>query len=127
MQKGIAEQLEIKDLSSSSLTEKIEQLLSNEKYKNNIRIVSKAFRDQKDTPLERGLWWIEWALRNPNATHFKSSGADLNFVQIQSIDVIVFLTLVLISLTFFLVVVLKRLWRIILKTIGSENRKNKVD
>lgn len=127
MQKGIAEQLTIKDLTSSSLTEKIEQLLSNGKYKKNIVAASKVFRDQKDTPLHRGLWWIEWALRNPDATHFKSLGSDLNFFQIQSIDVVAFLMIVFVIIASVLVVLLGWLVKFLLRRKGDNSQKDKVD
>lgn len=114
MKKGVAEELLIKDLSSSTLTEKIRLLLSDTKYKNNMVAASNAFRDQKDSPLERGLWWIEWAMRNPDAVHFKSSGTNLSFVEIQSIDVIAFLTLILVVVTFVVLVIIRKLLRLIL-------------
>lgn len=125
MKKGYAEQLAIKDLTSSSLTEKIKQLLSDDKYKKNILAASKVFRDQKETPLERGLWWVEWALRNPNAVHFKSSGTDLSFIQIQSIDVIAFLTLAVVMSAFILVAILTKLLKFIFCRKG--NRKSKIE
>ncbi len=126
MQKGIAEQLAIKDLTSASLTEKIGQLLSDGKYKRNILAASKVFKDQKDTPLERGLWWIEWALRNHNAVHFKSSSADLNFIQIQSIDVIALLSLVLVAMVLVVVVVLRKFVNLIIR-ICKGSHKTKVE
>lgn len=125
MQKGIAEQLAIKDLTSSLLTEKIHQLLSDEKYKKNILAASKVFRDQPDTPLDRGIWWIEWTLRNPNAVHFKSSGADLNFIQIQSIDVIGFLTVVLAVIALGVAAISRKLLSLVLCRIRKIGQKNK--
>lgn len=125
MKKGIAEQLAIKDLTSSALTEKLEQLLSDDKYKKNILATSTVFRDQMETPLERGLWWIEWTLRNPNAVHFKSS--DLNFIQIQSIDVIAFLTVVLVILLVVSIAVLVKFLKFILWRKCLDSQKSKVE
>lgn len=113
VKKGVAEQLLVKDLSSYSLTEKIQLLLSDPKYKVSMDAVSKAFRDQKDTPLERAFWWIEWAMRNPDAVHFKSSASDLNFFQIESIDVIAFLTLISVVVALVLLVILRKLLKLI--------------
>lgn len=128
MQKGIAEQLQIKDLTSSSLTEKIGGILSNERYyKANIVAASKVFRDQKDKPLERGLWWIEWAMRNPNASHFKSSGSDLTFVQIQSLDVIAFLLLVLALIAYISFIILKKVFIMLTALRSKGGRKNKLE
>lgn len=68
-------------------------MLINPKFQENIQITSRAFKDQKETPLERAIWWIEWVLRNPNVTHFIGNGQNLNFLQIESVDVYAFLTI----------------------------------
>lgn len=60
----------------------------------NSKIASNVFRDQKETPLERAVWWVEWMLRNPNANHMRSE-ADINFIQLQSIDVLAFIFIVI--------------------------------
>lgn len=68
--------------------------MSNPKYKKKIEVYSKAFRDQKETPLERAVWWIEWAMRQPAVNVFEGNGKNLNFLQIESVDVIASLTIV---------------------------------
>lgn len=126
VKKGFAEQLLIKDLSTITLTEKIRKLLSDQKYKVSVDAASKAFRDQKDKPLERGLWWIEWAMRNPDVVHFKSSGIDLSFIQIQSIDVIATLTLISAVLVFIFFVILRKLMKLILR-VKRKDVKSKTE
>lgn len=37
-----------------------------------MKLRSKHFRDQITKPIDRAVWWIEWAIRNPNAEHIKS-------------------------------------------------------
>lgn len=127
IQKGIAEQLIVADLTSSTLTEKLRLLLSDQKYKHNAVVASKAFRDQKDSPLERGLWWIEWVLRNPDAVHFKSSSNHLSSFEIHSMDVIAFLTLVFAALTYGIFVFLRRLLKLIFGFRSEDNLKRKVE
>lgn len=125
MKKGIAEEVAAKDLSAAKLTEKLRLLLSDPKYKNNVVAASKVFRDQKDTPLERGLWWIEWALRNPNAVHFKSSASDLNFFEIQSIDVIAFSTVAVVTIVFVIVAMLRKLLKRVFGRRSTVDSKRK--
>lgn len=127
MKKGIAEEVIAKDLTSSALTDKIKLLLFEEKYKYNMIAASKAFRDQKETPLERGLWWIEWVLRNPDAVHFKSPANGLSFFEIQSVDVIAFLTIVLVALTYGTFLVLRKLLKLILCRKSRDNSKRKLE
>ncbi|KAG4078371.1 hypothetical protein HA402_013081 [Bradysia odoriphaga] len=93
--KGIAEVLYVSDISIENLCEKILLMTMNPKYKEKIRIYSNAFRDQKETPLERAVWWIEWTMRHPVQTVLQGYGRDLNFFQIESMDVIGFVTIVI--------------------------------
>lgn len=88
MRKGIAECILWRELSADNLYTHIKKILIDPSYAENIEIVSKVFRDQKETPLKRAIWWIEWSLRNPDAKHLVSVGSSFNFIQLQSIDVI---------------------------------------
>lgn len=127
LKKGIAEQIFAKDLSASALTEKITLLLSDQKYKKNIAAASKVFRDQKETPLERGLWWIDYAMRNPDAAHFKSSANDLSFFEIHSMDVIAFLTIIVAAFTYGTFAILRKILKLILCRSNNANTKTKFD
>lgn len=102
--KGIAEVLYFSDLTKENLYEKLHLMLTDSKFQDNIKITSKAFKDQKETPLERAVWWIEWAIRNPKVGHFKGNGQNFNFLQIESVDVYAFLTII------FSTIVLIQLW-----------------
>lgn len=77
-----------KDLTADHLYNQILKIIETPKYRETAKITSKLFRDQKETPMERALWWIDWILRNPNTNHIRSLGGDLNFFQLQSLDVI---------------------------------------
>ncbi len=87
VERGIAGRINVKAITSDNLYEKLNEMLSNPMYKENCRIASQSFRDQKERPLDRAIWWIEWALRNPNSVAL-NRGKNLNFIQLQSIDVI---------------------------------------
>ena len=94
MDKGVAEVLYVKDLTVENIYVKILLMMSNPKYKKKIQMLSERFRDQKETPLQRAVWWIEWTIRNPIRNDFDGPKEDLNFLQIESVDVISFLTIV---------------------------------
>lgn len=67
----------------------LKEMLTNPVYQETARRRSHLFRDQKETPMERALWWIDYVLRNPNITHLKNSKLDgMNFIVKHSIDVI---------------------------------------
>lgn len=103
IRKGIAEKVLWEDLTAEHLTEKLQRMLSDPSYEQNMREASAIFHDQPIPPLERAVWWVEWILRHPNATHLQSSGHTFSFIQLHSIDVLftifAVLLLVLVILT----------------------------
>lgn len=119
--------MHIRDLNEETLYSKLHLMLTNPKYEENIKVTSKAFQDQKEKPLERAIWWIEWAIRNPKVTHFKSNAQHLNFIQIESIDVYAFLTLVVTALVWTLLWVFYKILRCIVaskKPISGTKKRN---
>lgn len=45
------------------------------------------------TAKDTAVYWVEYVLRHHGASHLHYSGADLNFMQFNSIDVILFLAI----------------------------------
>ncbi|XP_059613681.1 UDP-glycosyltransferase UGT5-like [Phlebotomus argentipes] len=88
---GVAEQGDLRNIERNAFKKLIEKMINDPKYNENAKIRSKIFRDQKETPLERAIWWIEYVLRHPNMTHMRSQSMDYNIAQRQSWDVLAFL------------------------------------
>lgn len=107
MEKGIAVRIDVKTITSNTLYETLNEMLSNPMYKENVKILSRCFKDQKELPLNRAIWWIEWTLRNPSSM-LMNRGKNLNFVQIQSIDVIAVLTVITIAFVCAVLLLLKK-------------------
>lgn len=57
--------------------------------------MSELTRDRPMNPQETAVYWVEYVLRHHGAPHMHYAGADLNFIQYNSLDVIGFLLLVL--------------------------------
>jgi len=110
--KEVADVLYVKDLSTEKLYTKVNNLLTQPKYREQMKLASAAFRDQKETPLERALWWIDWVIRNPDSNHFHAEH-NLNFLQLESCDVIAFITAVLFLTVYGCVWFVKKLLRCI--------------
>jgi glucuronosyltransferase len=53
--------------------------------------------DQMTQPLDRAVWWIEYAMRYPGMKHMRSPVHDLHWTQYFLLDVIAFILLVVIS------------------------------
>ncbi|KAG4075278.1 hypothetical protein HA402_003069 [Bradysia odoriphaga] len=122
--RGFADVLYVKDLSTELLYTKLNNLLTQPKYRESVKLASATFRDQKETPLERALWWVDWVIRNPKINHFRSEH-ELNFLQVESFDVIAFVTTVLLVIVFGFVWLMKTLLRLIFG--NRKSGKNKID
>lgn len=58
------------------------------RYRNNVERLSALFKDRPQDPLDLGVYWIEYVIRHQGASHLRSVGRKLNFLQYHSIDVI---------------------------------------
>lgn len=91
----MAIKLDVRKIKKEELKSTILELLNNEKYSARAKIRSNNFRDQKETPIERALWWIDYIARNPDVTFLKSPKLEgMNYFVKHSVDVIAFLTIV---------------------------------
>ena len=52
-----------------------------------MKLVSSYFRDQPETPKERGVFWAEYVMRHKGAHHMRSAARQLNFFQYYCLDV----------------------------------------
>ncbi|XP_065091165.1 UDP-glucosyltransferase 2-like [Ochlerotatus camptorhynchus] len=84
---GVAEALDFQSLSVDKIRNTVLKVLETPKYKDNMIRRSKFFRDQPEKPLDRAIWWIEYAIRNPDLTHMKSPSLDLGTVRSNLLDV----------------------------------------
>ena len=50
--------------------------------------VRQALRDQKETPLERSLWYIEYAARTKGAPNLQSPGLRLRWYELYMLDIL---------------------------------------
>lgn len=90
--RGVAEIVNFYNLSTNEIKSKLSKLLNDRKYADASKRLSKGFRDQKETPLERALWHLEWALRNPQPDHLTSPALELGHIAANNYDVVVLFT-----------------------------------
>lgn len=113
----IAEDLDFYSLTYNNTRETLRKLLEDPKYSTNIEKLSKQFKDQKETPLERAIWWIEYILRNPGNNHMHSPIHNLGLIVGNSFDIIAFETIIIIFIAY-------TLFRILYKKLFQQNDKN---
>uniref|UniRef100_A0A7G3B2A5 UDP-glucuronosyltransferase n=1 Tax=Lutzomyia longipalpis TaxID=7200 RepID=A0A7G3B2A5_LUTLO len=90
MQAGVAEQGSIGKIERFDFQKLIEKMMKDPKYREKANIQSKIFRDQKETPLERAVWWTEYVLRHPDMTFMRSESLDFSLPVRHSWDVLAF-------------------------------------
>lgn len=88
-------------MTTQIIKEQLQKVLENPKYAKNAKKLSARFRDQKEKPIDRAVFWVEWLLRNPNANAFlKSPVLRLGIFTGNSFDLIVFITLIILAVSF---------------------------
>lgn len=101
----MAEAINFANVTTDEIRLKLLKLLEDPKYAIRSKRLSQSFRDQKETPLDRAVWWIEWVLRNPQPDYLTSPTLRLGHIVSSAFDVVAFLVTAII-LTVFIVVTL---------------------
>ena len=81
-------------------------------YATRMRRVSELMRDQKERPLDRAVYWIEYVIRHQGAQHLRSPSRYLNVFQRDLIDI------ALAAFVFILAAVY-----VIVRVVNSSNKK----
>lgn len=108
----------LRDIDRAKFKEAIEEMINEPRYRQRAKLRSVNFQDQKEHPLERAIWWIDYILRNPDVSFLKQPRLNgMNVFIKHSIDVIAFLTLITIALFLVLYKIVK--WIIRRKSMPS--------
>ncbi|XP_037293404.1 UDP-glucosyltransferase 2 isoform X2 [Manduca sexta] len=93
---GYAKKLELQHLTSEQLYNAIKEVIDDSKYKTEVKYRQVLLRDQKESPLDRAVYWTEYVIRHKGAYHLQSPAKDLNFFQYYLLDValVFFITLI---------------------------------
>ncbi|XP_050509643.1 UDP-glycosyltransferase UGT5-like isoform X2 [Diabrotica virgifera virgifera] len=79
--------VDFKTITEQSFFDAIYDVLNNPEYRKNIQKLSRIVRDQKETPLERSIFWIEYAMRHNGTHHLNPESRDLSLFVQSSLDV----------------------------------------
>lgn len=91
---GITEGVDYLTLNHDETLKTILKVLKDSSYALNAQKWSKRFRDQKEAPLERAIWWMEWLIRNPDCDYLKSPTHRLGFISANIYDIIAVITII---------------------------------
>ncbi|CAG9827372.1 unnamed protein product [Diabrotica balteata] len=100
--KGIAVRVDFVTMTTNTLLDKVNEILHNPKYFENAKKLSKIIKDQPQTPLERAVFWVEFAIRN-NGTHILDPASrQMSYFITSSLDIYLFLVSVIIVILWLL-------------------------
>lgn len=85
---GYALKLELSKITAESLLWGIRKVIRDPKYKQEVQYRQLLLKDQKETPLEKAIYWTEYVLRHRGAAHMQSPAKDLNVFQYYLLDVL---------------------------------------
>lgn len=101
--RGLSEGIDYMTLSKDVVKSTLLKVLEDPSYTLNAKKWSARFRDQKETPLERAVWHIEWLLRNPHCDYLKSPVLRLGFIAGNAYDIIACKTIITVVLVVILI------------------------
>ncbi|PSN34572.1 UDP-glucuronosyltransferase 2B18, partial [Blattella germanica] len=101
---GIGVKLSFVDVTKESLTQSINEILHNVRYKENMDKFSALSKDESRSSLEKIVWWTEYVLRHNGTKHLRSAALDLTWYQYLLLDVmsfVIFIVLIIISILYY--------------------------
>ncbi|XP_011192501.1 UDP-glycosyltransferase UGT5 [Zeugodacus cucurbitae] len=121
---GYGLQVDIINLKENEFRDAILEVLHNPVYRNNVRRFSELYRNRPMTARENVNFWVEYVLRHQGAAHMQSPLIHLNFVQSNSLDVILAILLILYLLWKLMKFTIKLLCKLIYLAIGTLKAKS---
>lgn len=85
---NVASKVEFRELSVESFKSAIAKVVNDQKYFKNAQKISRLFKDKPQRPLDVAIWWVEYAIRNPNLDNLKSPTLKLGPFVSKSYDVL---------------------------------------
>lgn len=119
---GYAVMLRFVDVTQQALSEKLDTILSDTKYRANATEASDLFRDNPIDPMAESMYWIEYVARHRGTKVFQSAAVHMPWYIYFHVDILaaVLLTLVILSkLTVYV-------WRRQANIVHARDRNNNV-
>ena len=109
--RGYGIPIPIFELTEEKLSDAIDKILTDPSYSEKAIEFGTIVTDQITKPLDRAVWWIEYAMRHPGMKHMRSPVHDLHWTQYFLLDVFGFLLIMISALLAILYKILSCLLR----------------
>lgn len=97
VKEGWGLKVDFESIDEETLLSTIQELLINPKYTDKVKYLSDLYQDRPMSAKETAIYWVEYVIKHKGAPHLRYFGADLNFLQYNSLDVIAFITLIIVA------------------------------
>lgn len=87
---GVGKMLRPEDVTVSSLSTAILEIVENDTYRKRSKEIARIVADVPMSPVQTAVYWIEYVIRNRNSPHFNYKGRDMPLYQYFLLDVIAF-------------------------------------
>ncbi|XP_018024289.1 UDP-glucosyltransferase 2-like [Hyalella azteca] len=78
-------------VTADQIVDALNILVNDTSYSERLRRTSAVLQDQKESPADRAVWWVEYVIRHGGAPHLQYPGQRLHFLQYICADVLLFL------------------------------------
>ncbi|KAG4074385.1 hypothetical protein HA402_000364 [Bradysia odoriphaga] len=119
---GVSEWIRFADLTATELKTKLEKVLTDPSYETKMTIRSRLLRDQPEKPIDRAVWWIEYLLRNPDASHLRTPTIEMGFILSNSLDLYAILLLAFLLVSVLASYLVMKLCRLCQRSNGKLKR-----
>jgi glucuronosyltransferase len=120
---GFAIKINFQKLNIKIFKSTILEVFENPIYRNNVRKISERFRDQKEKPLERAVWWCEFLIRHPNPDHLRAQDVTLGLLGSLLPDIQLIILVVFVGILFSIYTLIKKI-KNSLFDVSSEKKNN---
>jgi glucuronosyltransferase len=112
---GWGVQVTYPNLTESSLSWALNEVLTNQKYKKNVDEIAIRLRDQPQTPMEKAVFWVEYVDRHKGAHFMQTSAQYLNFIEYHNLDIYFTLATLAFLIVFVPIYLIRKVLRFFLK------------
>lgn len=104
---GFGKMINFKDISTDSLVNIAQEVITNRSYSNQMKEISRISKDNLVDPMDEAMYWIEYVIRHAGAKHLKSNAIHMSWFSYLLFDILLVNVLVLCLVIFILVWVMK--------------------
>lgn len=92
---GYAIHLEWDTITKEMLSAALNKAMFDKEMKRKVEKITKLFHDQKENPVEKAVWWIEYVMRHGGAEFLRPHSLDLYWFQYICLDIVGFLVAII--------------------------------